>query len=98
MERKITIEEHTLYQEDYQIRMLKASSLDGILKVGARGMNGSSYYDYDVSGKVSMKAMYERSKISGEDLKLFLTQFKAVIKEVEAYLPLYLAEAGIYLL
>lgn len=43
MERKITIEEHTLYQEDYQIRMLKASSLDGILKVGARGMNGSSY-------------------------------------------------------
>ena len=51
----------------------------------ARGMNGSSYYDYDVSGKVSMKAMYERSKISGEDLKLFLTQFKAVIKEVEAY-------------
>ena len=86
MERKITIEEHTLYQEDYQIRMLKASSLDGILKVGARGMNGSSYYDYDVSGKVSMKAMYERSKISGEDLKLFLTQFKAVIKEVEAYL------------
>ena len=82
MERKITIEEHTLYQEDYQIRMLKASSLDGILKVGARGMNGSSYYDYDVSGKVSMKAMYERSKISGEDLKLFLTQFKAVIKEV----------------
>ena len=75
MERKITIEEHTLYQEDYQIRMLKASSLDGILKVGARGMNGSSYYDYDVSGKVSMKAMYERSKISGEDLKLFLTQF-----------------------
>ncbi|MCQ4691435.1 DUF6382 domain-containing protein, partial [Clostridium sp. SL.3.18] len=62
MERKITIEEHTLYQEDYQIRMLKASSLVGILKVAARGMNGSSYYDYDVSGKVSMKAMYERSK------------------------------------
>mgnify|MGYP000106712171 CR=1 FL=1 len=86
MERKITIEEHDLYQEDYQIRMLKANSLDGIFKVGARGMNGSSYYDYDVSGKVSMKAMYERSKISGEDLKLFLTQFKAVIKEVEAYL------------
>ena len=33
-----------------------------------------------------MKAMYERSKISGEDLSLFPTQFKAVIKEVEAYL------------
>ena len=32
MERKITIEEHDLYQEDYQIRMLKANSLDGILK------------------------------------------------------------------
>ena len=32
MERKITIEEHTLYQEDYQIRMLKANSLDGFLR------------------------------------------------------------------
>ena len=53
MERKITIEEHVLYKEDYQMKMLKANSLEGFLKVAGRGMNGSSYYDYDVSGKIS---------------------------------------------
>ena len=49
MERKITIEEHVLYKEDYQMKMLKANSPEGFLKVAGRGMNGSSYYDYDVS-------------------------------------------------
>ena len=86
MERKITIEESILYTEDYQMKMLKANVVEGLLKVGGRGMNGKSYYDYDVSGKVSMKAMYERSKISGEDIKLFLMQLKAVLRETEAYL------------
>lgn len=71
MERKITIEEHDLYQEDYQIRMLKANSLDGILKVGARGMNGSSYYDYDVSGKVSMKQCMSEARSAERTLNCF---------------------------
>ena len=44
MERKITIEEHELYKEDYQMKMLKANSLEGLLKVAGRGINGSSYY------------------------------------------------------
>lgn len=54
MERKITIEEHVLYKEDYQMKMLKANSPEGFLHVGGRGVNGSSYYDYDVSGKRDM--------------------------------------------
>ena len=65
MERKITIEEHVLYKEDYQMKMLKANSPEGFLKVAGRGMNGSSYYDYDVSGKISMQAMYTRAKLKG---------------------------------
>lgn len=65
MERNITIEEHVLYKEDYQMKMLKANSPEGFLKVAGRGMNGSSYYDYDVSGKISMQAMYTRAKLKG---------------------------------
>ena len=41
MERKITIEEHVLYKEDYQMKMLKANSPEGFLHVGGRGVNGS---------------------------------------------------------
>lgn len=86
MERKITIEEEVFYKEDYQIRMLKANNLNGILKMGGRGINENSYYDYDVSGKISMKAMYERSKINSEDIKKFLRDLKNVIREVETFL------------
>ncbi len=86
MERKITIEEKVLYKEDYQVRMLKANDLEGILKMGGRGVNESSYYDYDVSGKISMKAMFERSKIRAEDIKMFLQNLKMAVKEVETFL------------
>lgn len=86
MERKITIEEKVLYKEDYQVRMLKANDLEGILKMGGRGINESSYYDYDVSGKISMRAMFERSKIKSEDIKIFLRDLKIAVKEVETFL------------
>lgn len=86
MERKITIEEDIFYKEDYQIRMLKANNLNGILKMGGRGVNEKSYYDYDVSGKISMQAMFERSKINVKDIKMFLRDFRSVVKEAETFL------------
>lgn len=86
MERKITIEEATVYQEDYQMRMLHVNEIEGILPVKGRGIDEASFYDYNVSGKISMKAMFERTKISGEDLKLFLRQLLSVIREIQNYL------------
>lgn len=86
MERRITIEESVLYKEDYQMRMLEGNKIEGILPVKGRGMNGSSFYDYDVSGKISVKAMYERSKINSEDIKKFLVRLKNTIQNVENHL------------
>lgn len=86
MERKITIEESQIYREDYQMKMLYMNDIAGILPVKGRGIDGTSFYDYNVSGKVSMQAMYERSKFSGKDLRLFLNQFLLVMKEIEKYL------------
>lgn len=86
MERKITIEEPVVYKEDYQMRMLRMNDIEGLLPVKGRGIDGVSFYDYNVSGKISMQAMYERNKISGDDLKAFLKQLLAVIKAVENYL------------
>ena len=86
MERRITIEDSVLYKEDYQMRILSQNHIEGILPVKGRGMNKSSYYDYDVSGKISVKAMYERSKISSEDIKLFLFQLRDVLHQVKEHL------------
>lgn len=86
MERKITIEENKAYKEDYQIWMIQMNEIDGILPMKGRGMDGRSCYDYDVSGKISMKALFERSKISGKDIKIFLKQLKNTIFEVKKHL------------
>lgn len=86
MERKITIEESVLYKEDYQIQMLLRNQIDGFLPMKGRGMDKSSCFDYDVSGKVSVKAIYERSKINSKDIKIFLKQLRNVLREVENHL------------
>lgn len=86
MERRITIEEESVYEEDYQMRMLEANDIDGILTVRGRGMNGKSCYDYDVSGKISMKAMYERSEMKAKDIKIFLTNLRDILRSIEKYL------------
>ena len=86
MERKITIEEEAVYSEDYQMRMLCENQPEGLLAVKGRGIDGTSCYDYNVSGKISLQAMFERTKICADDLKLFLRQFLSVIRETEKYL------------
>lgn len=86
MERRITIEEDSIYEEDYQMRMLEANDIEGILTVRGRGMNGKSCYDYDVSGKISMKAMYERNEIKAKDIKTFLSNLRDILKSIEKYL------------
>ena len=91
MERKITIEEHVLYKEDYQMKMLKANSLEGFLKVAGRGMNGNSYYDYDVSGKVSMQAMYTAIYVP-------VWECAERNRKISAGYPLYSTGTGIYIL
>ena len=59
MERKITIEESVPYTEDYQNKMLEENQVEGLLEMHGRGMDDKGCYDYDVSGKLSMKALYE---------------------------------------
>ncbi len=82
----ITIKDASLYQEDYQMRMLAANEIPHLLSIRGRGMDGSSCYDYDVSGKISVQALYERAKMSRQDLRQFLLQLRAAVKEVEQYL------------
>ena len=83
MERKITIEESVPYTEDYQNKMLEENQVEGLLEMHGRGMDDKSCYDYDVSGKVSMKALYEKHTMSGEEIKILLKSILRVVKEVE---------------
>lgn len=86
MERRITIEESVVYKEDYQMRMLEENDIEGLLPVRGRGMNGHSCYDFDVSGKISMKAMYTRSEMTLKDMRAFLLALRKVLEDVEEHL------------
>ena len=62
------------------------NQVEGLLEMHGRGMDDKSCYDYDVSGKVSMKALYEKHTMSGEEIKILLKSILRVVKEVERYL------------
>ncbi len=86
MERKITIEEEGTYEGDYQMAMLKANPMKYLLPLGSRWIDDASYFDYDVTGKVSMQAIYEKNLLTGEELINFLNQLLLTRKEIEKYL------------
>lgn len=74
------------YQEDYQMRMLEENEIKGFLKVTGRGVDNISLYEYDVSGKYTMKSCYQERKIRAEEMKAFLEELLEVIEEMAKYL------------
>lgn len=86
MERKITIEEEKVYTEDYQDKMLEENVIKGLLRMSGRGVDDKSCYDYDVSGKISVRALYEKHAIDAEEIKRLLKNILSVVKEVERHL------------
>ena len=101
MERKITIEESVPYTEDYQNKMLEENQVEGLLEMHGRGMDDKSCYDYDVSGKVSMKALYEKHTMSGEEIKILLKSIlrcRERSRKVSSQCELYSDGSGVYFL
>ena len=82
----LRIEQEEPYREDYQIRMLKENQIPGILKMHGQGMDDKTYYEYEISGKVSLKNRFQKKKITAEEMKLFLEQVLNAISGVTCHL------------
>lgn len=74
------------YAEDYQIRMLEENAVRGLLPVRGHGEDGASVYEYEVSGKISMKTKYREAKMSGKEMLQFISDLLGVIQEVNSHL------------
>ena len=99
MERKITIEESVPYTEDYQNKMLEENQVEGLLEMHGRGMDDKSCYDYDVSGKVSMKAIYEKHTMSGnKNIAKIYFACRERSRKVSSQCELYSDGSGVYFL
>ena len=67
--------------EDYQIYMLKENTIPGLLKTDIRYVDNISQYYYDISGKVSLKAIYEKANLSYEEMKNLVYALLRTIKQ-----------------
>lgn len=83
---KLIIEEEQQYQEDFQMRMIQENKIAGLLKFHGIGIEGFSQYHYDITGKVSMKALYEKARITHTELTCFLKQLSAVLDRLKNFL------------
>ena len=58
-----------LYIEDYQIRMLRENRLKGVLPMRGYGEGESTVYEYDITGRMSLRQYYKQRKITWEEMK-----------------------------
>lgn len=87
LERSVLIfEKKNAYVEDYQIHMLAENHLKGFLDLKGRGQDGISLYEYNISGKRSMKSIFEEKKIDDKEMKKFIKKLLNILKEASRYL------------
>ena len=73
-------------KDDFQIFMLQENEIPGLLKTRMKCIDGRSHYQYDISGKASMKVKYEKMKLSNEDMKCLIHSLLQTLREVEKYM------------
>ena len=47
-------------REDFEVFMLQGNDIPGLLKTNIKYIDGKSHYQYDISGKTSLKIRYEK--------------------------------------
>lgn len=73
-------------KEDYQIAMLKENDIPGILKTDVRYIDNQSHFYYDISGKTSFKALYEKAHLGCEDIKRLVSSLLRAIQNLQKYM------------
>lgn len=84
--------EGTEGEKSYQQKMLASNKIDRILKCSVRHINGTAYYYYDISSKVSLENLYQGKKMSYEQVKDFLEQMDCIYGKLAQY---FMEEAGL---
>lgn len=76
----------TELEEGYFLKLVQNGSIDGILPLEIRTVDGKKECYCDVTGKQSLRTALERGGIDKEQLEEILKGIQAIIKKGEAYL------------
>lgn len=82
----LVLEEEQVYQEDYQMKMLKANTLRYLLPVLWQGRDESSSFRYEITGKLSMRGYFERNKMTCQEIEAFVRQLAEAMNEARNFL------------
>lgn len=74
------------YNEDYQMRMLSANDIPGLIKVKGSGREDHSRYTYRINGGISMEKKYGVQEMKGEDVERFIEDLLRTIGDVVRHL------------
>lgn len=75
-----------IYEEDYQIHMLRENTIPGLLDITGCGRGGKTRYSYPVTGLVSMKTRFETVSIKKEDMLCFVSRLLEAVSAVRRYM------------
>lgn len=73
-------------KENYQVRMLSETGIEGFLLLKIRYFNGRAEFCYDISSKQKMSDWFKAKKISNTELKNILLNLCKVLESAEDYL------------
>lgn len=74
--------EDTGEQETYQRRLLASNKIEGLLRCSVRDVNGTVYFYYDISSKVSIENLYKAKEFSYEQLRDFFIQMDIIYRNL----------------
>lgn len=86
MEKYFTIEDACIYDEDYQLKMLRHNEIEGLLEVKAIGVNEKTRYSYNITGKTALTDYFSKTKITKEEFQSIIRGVKKVCEEIKQYL------------
>ncbi|HIW21472.1 MAG TPA: hypothetical protein H9887_05570, partial [Candidatus Dorea intestinavium] len=83
MEKYFTIEDACIYDEDYQLKMLRHNEIEGLLEVKAIGVNEKTRYSYNITGKTALTDYFSKTKITKEEFQSIIRGVKKVCEEIK---------------
>lgn len=82
----LCIEENKIFKEDYQLIMIRENHIKGLLPVVGKGIEDRTIYEYNITGKQSLRKTFENKNINVNDIKKIFGQVLEVVDQMDNYL------------
>ena len=83
---QLILEEEGQEAIEYEILMLRDNEVPGLLKTEVRYLDNKNQYFYDISGKVSLKTLYERANMCYQDMKGLVLGLLDTMRNIHGYM------------